>query len=416
MKKTLIFLIIFSFFQCKKDSINPPLAPSNLKSEIISTTKSSLTWTDNSTNEDGFKIERKSTNGIYNEIGSVGLNISSFTDSSLSPGSTYVYRVLSYNKGGKSLTYSNEVSLTTYNIPTLSTINTTSITALTAVSGGEKLNDNGSRIIARGVCWSSNPNPTIKDSIASSIIGSDYTSFKSSIKNLSPNTKYYVRAFATNNAGTGYGDVETFVTFAQSVPIGLTTKSITGIYYYSANSGGTSIMSDGYANITQKGIVWSTNSLPTISLTSKTNDGTGSEQYNSFLGDLKPNTTYYVRAYATNSIGTIYGNELVFKTKETSTPILASGTLKNITTNSALFSDCSVSDDGGYPILARGSCWSTSSNPTILNNKTNDGTSLTYYSSQIINLNPNTTYYIRAYATNSLGTSYGIEKTFTTLQ
>ena len=74
----------------------------------------------------------------------------------------------------------------------------------------------------------------------------------------------------------------------------------------------------------------------------------------------------------------------------------------------------SISSDGGAPVTARGVCWSTSANPTIAGSKTSDGTGTGSFSSELLNLTQNTTYYVRAYATNSVGTAYGQEISFTT--
>ena len=88
-------------------------------------------------------------------------------------------------------------------------------------------------------------------------------------------------------------------------------------------------------------------------------------------------------------------------------PELTTNTVSNITPNAAKCGGNIISD-GGSPIMARGVCWSTSQNPTIANSHTSDGTGMGYYSSKITGLNPQMTYYIRAYATNSKGYSgYG---------
>lgn len=73
-----------------------------------------------------------------------------------------------------------------------------------------------------------------------------------------------------------------------------------------------------------------------------------------------------------------------------------------------------ISSDGGYSITARGVCWSTTPNPTIYSNKTTDGSGTGTFSSSITGLNPSTAYYVRAYATNSMGTTYGTNVSFTT--
>ena len=130
---------------------------------------------------------------------------------------------------------------------------------------------------------------------------------------------------------------------------------------------------------------------------------------------LLANTTYYVKAYATNSAGTAYGNEISFSTLPDATvPSLVTTAISSITSASAV-SGGTITNAGGVTITAKGVCWSTSSGPTIANSKTSNGSGTSGYASTISSLSPNTTYYVRAYATNSVGTGYGNELTFTTL-
>ncbi|GAB1373013.1 hypothetical protein MASR1M45_30770 [Candidatus Kapaibacterium sp.] len=157
---------------------------------------------------------------------------------------------------------------------------------------------------------------------------------------------------------------------------------------------------------------WSTSQNPTIA-NSKTTDGSGIGTYSSSLTGLSANTTYYVRAYATNSVGTAYGDELSF-TSGTTLPSVSTANISNITYNSAQ-SGGNVTNDGGANVTARGVCWSTSQNPTIANSKTTDGSGTGSFSSSITGLQSNTTYYVRAYATNSAGTGYGEQVSFKTL-
>ena len=97
------------------------------------------------------------------------------------------------------------------------------------------------------------------------------------------------------------------------------------------------------------------------------------------------------------------------------TPILsATAAVTNITTTTAT-SGGTVSADGGAPVTARGVCYSATANPTIANNKTVDGTGIGTFTSAITGLASGTTYYVRSYATNSMGTTYGPEIIFTTL-
>jgi len=96
-------------------------------------------------------------------------------------------------------------------------------------------------------------------------------------------------------------------------------------------------------------------------------------------------------------------------------PTLSTTTASSITTTSAT-SGGDITDDGGAVVSARGVCWNTTGSPTITDNITNDGTGAGSFVSNITDLTANTLYYVRAYATNSLGTSYGNEVSFTTLQ
>lgn len=194
-----------------------PVTPSNLVGNVVTNSKIKLSWTDNSTNETGFIIERKAGPDTYVVVGTTSTDINTFSDTSLTPSTTYTYRVYSNNSAGNSPTYSNELILTTtsiVNLPVLTTIAASSITSTSAISGGIVTNDGGGEITARGVCWSTITNPTIALS-TKTIDGSGTGSFISTISSLSANTTYYVRAYATNSIGTNYGDEISFSTTTQ---------------------------------------------------------------------------------------------------------------------------------------------------------------------------------------------------------
>jgi len=292
--------------------------------------------------------------------------------------------------------------------PVLTTTSVTAITQTTGTSGGNITDDGGATVLSRGVCWSINNTPTIAD--YKTLDGAGAGSFVSAISGLSANTIYFVRAYANNNAGTGYGMAMSFTTQPATVPV-LTTAIATAITQNTATSGGT-ITSDGAASITARGVCWSTIQNPTIS-DSKTTDGSGTGDFTSTLTGLIGNTTYHIRAYATNSAGTQYGNQISFKTSPL-IPTLSTTTISSITQTTAT-SGGNVTNDGGATVTARGVCWSTSANPTTANNKTINGTGTGVFTSSITGLTATTTYYLRAYATNIAGTAYGNEITFTTI-
>jgi uncharacterized protein (TIGR02145 family) len=192
----------------------------------------------------------------------------------------------------------------------------------------------------------------------------------------------------------------------------VTTSAVSGINSTSAISGG-NVIDVGGDSVIVKGVCWSTTPNPTVALSTKTNNGTGSGSFTSNVTGLQSNTTYYVRAYASNGVGTAYGNEISFTTLNlptvTTTAITAiAGTTAN--------SGGNVSSDGGSAVTARGVCWSNVPGPTVaLATKTNNGSGTGSFTSNISGLNTNTTYYLRAYATNGVGTAYGNEISFTTL-
>jgi hypothetical protein len=193
----------------------------------------------------------------------------------------------------------------------VTTNNLTNITENTATCGGNVILDGGGTITARGVCWSTNHNPTIEDNKTTN--GSGIGSFTSSLSDLASQTTYYVRAYATNEAGTAYGEEKSFVTLQNIELPTVTTTDITNVGETTATSGG-NVTSDGNGTVTSRGICWSTSPNPTID-DNKTTDSSGTGSYTSNLSNLASQTTYYVRAYATNEKGTAYGEVKSFTTR-----------------------------------------------------------------------------------------------------
>jgi len=292
-------------------------------------------------------------------------------------------------------------------MPSVFTNTVSDITVTGASCGGNVVTNGGSEITARGVCWSTGQNPEISDSVTIDGTGTGY--YNSEITEVDAGITYYVRAYATNSKGTSYGNQEILEIPSNVVFPTVTTTAVTNITANAATSGGT-VTETGGAEVTERGVCWSENQNPTVS-NSKTVDGEGDGQFQSQVAGLLPGT-YYLRAYATNSTGTGYGNTESFTTEKT-LPVLTTKNINNISAMGAV-SGGVITTDGGGTISERGICWSEAPNPTITSEKTSSGSTSASFSVAIAKAAPNTTYYLKAYATNELGTGYGEEKSFTT--
>ena len=346
----------------------------------------------------------------------LGSFVSNITD--LEPNTTYYVRAYATNSEGTS--YGDQVNFMTLEemieLATVKTSLVTSITSTTAVVGGDVTADGGTEVTAKGVCWSASQEPTIEGEHTEN--GAGTGEFTAELSGLEQNTTYYVRAYATNKEGTAYGEEVSFTTLQENVvvkPI-VTTLEIAGLSQTTAVAGG-NVTSDGGAEVTARGVCWSTSQEPTVE-GEHTTDGAGTGEYQSNLSGLTANTTYYVRAYATNSEGTAYGEEISFTTLEEHIvvePTVVTVSVSEVTETTAVTGG-NVTSDGGGEVSARGVCWSTSQEPTVEGAHTTDGTGVGEFVSHLTDLNDNTTYYVRAYATNEQGTSYGEQMSFTTVK
>jgi uncharacterized repeat protein (TIGR02543 family) len=198
-----------------------------------------------------------------------------------------------------------------------------------------------------------------------------------------------------------------------SSPTPPVTTPVSAILATTAESGGTGIVSDSNALITSKGVCWNLSGAPTTG-DPKTIDGNGTGDFSSAITGLIPGLTYYVRAYATNSAGTSYGNELSFATSSSATPPLVTTLPVSTITVTTATGGGNITTDGGAPLTASGLCWNTTGAPTIVDATTNVGVNTGIFSSTMTGLTSSTVYHVRAYATNPAGTAYGAEVTFTT--
>ncbi|PWG79402.1 fibrobacter succinogenes major paralogous domain-containing protein, partial [Pararcticibacter amylolyticus] len=330
----------------------------------------------------------------------------------LDPVTKYYVRAYAVNNQGTA--YGNEVSFTTPPaLPTVTTSYATAISKSSVLTGGQVMKDGGAAVTQRGVIWSTDPNFNPDTVVVNKTVdGSGTGKFNSTVTNMTMSISYYIRAYATNSAGTAYGNQVT-ITIFPTAPV-LNTIELTDVTGTSVKTGG-EITSDGGAPVTLKGMCWATHTNPTVD-DSRTYNGDGTDTWKITLSGLKPNTLYYVRAYAVNKIGTAYGIERTFQTNGIPT-LTATRPVTDIIATTATGGG-EVTDDGRSKILSRGIVWSIYSNPDVsLSTKTVDTTVHTIGSflAKMKGLSPNTTYYVRAYATNAVGTGYGSQVQFTTL-
>jgi hypothetical protein len=324
----------------------------------------------------------------------------------LGPGKTYYVRA--YVKSGIEVMYGIYVQFITLNgLATLTTRDVTNITINSATIEGDIVSVNGDVVLARGICWDTLSSVNLTKKTGFTQNGSGLGPFQGEIAGLIPGKTYYVKAWAITNIDTTYGESKKFTTLNGLAT--LTTTSISSITSISATCGG-EITYDGGASITSKGVCWSTTQNPTKS-NNKTIDGSGNGPFTSSITGLSPGVNYYVRAYATNSVTTSYGNQQSLTAKNG----LATVTTTTISQISAttVVSGGIITEDGGSPILERGICWGATQNPTTLNSKTINGSGIGAFISNIEGLMIGQTYYLRAYATNNITTSYGTQQSFT---
>ncbi|MBI9089419.1 MAG: hypothetical protein JEZ12_09385 [Desulfobacterium sp.] len=350
--------------------------------------------------------DSKTTEGA---AGSTGAFTSNMTG--LSAGTLYHYRAYATNTVGNS--YGADVTFTTDpEAPTVTTQAATSLTGSTATGNGNITDLGAPNPTQHGVCWSTSANPTIGDSLTTEGVAGSTGAFTSTMAGLASNTLYHYRAYATNTAGTVYGGGQTFTTLQTPM---VTTQAATVVATTTATGNG-NITDLGSPNPTEHGVCWSTTANPTTGDSKTTEGAVGSTgAFTSSMTGLSAGTLYHVRAYATNTGGTSYGADITFTTDPVA-PTVTTQAATSVDTTTAT-GNGNLTDLGAPAPTEHGVCWSTSANPTITDSNTTKGVAgaTGAFTSEMTGLTPETTYHYRAYATNTAGTVYGADQTFTTL-
>lgn len=321
------------------------------------------------------------------------------------------YHIRAYAKNNLGIGYSETKTFQTGSdalLPTVSTLSISNISYHSVLCMGEVSSDGGAALTRRGVCWSMEPGPTVN---SNNIVTNEAEigEYSITIDGLEPSTDYYVRCFATNEAGTAYGEEFSFTT-TNGAPT-VTTTNVTDITVTGAKAGG-NVTDSGMSAVIERGICWGTEENPSLD-DYHTNNGSGEGEFEVTLKGLIPGTTYHVRAYARNSQEVAYGLDIPFTTED-ELPTVETGAISFVASHSIQIRG-EVTHEGASAVTEKGFCWSTRPNPSITDNHVNCGSGIGEFTSPIGNLSSATTYYIKAYAINSSGIKYGGEKSFVTL-
>jgi uncharacterized protein (TIGR02145 family) len=294
-------------------------------------------------------------------------------------------------------------------IPTISTFSITNITDVTASGGGLITSDGGAEVSTRGVCYSTQENPTTLDPKTTD--GNGTGQFISSLTGLDPGSLYHVRAYATNSVGTSYGADLSFSTLGQ-VPEAL-PQLATNILTTSVTLNGTvnanyvpTIVTFEYGVTTSYG--------QTVTASQSPVSGNSLTNVTAYISGLSEGTTYHFRIKTVNSLGTTFSTDIMFTTlgqmpeaiTQSATNISVTGATLNGTVNANYLSTTVTFEYGT----------TTSYGQTVIAVQSPvTGNSAITISAAISDLNQGTTYHFRIKAVNSLGTAYGEDETFTTL-
>jgi uncharacterized protein (TIGR02145 family) len=292
--------------------------------------------------------------------------------------------------------------------PTLTTSAITNITGTTATSGGTITNEGSGTVISRGVCWSIGSTPTISNS--KTVDGAGAGSFISNMSSLNVATTYYVRAYATNSVGTGYGMAMSFSTMGKA-PTAL-TNSATNITTSSATLNG--LINANYLS-TVVTFEYGTTTNYGNSLTISQNPITGNidTAVSANASGLLGGTVYHFRVKTVNSIGTIYGDDMSFTTLgqlPTASTQAATNILQTTTTLNGIVNPNYLQTTVTFEY---GTTTNYSSIISAEQNPVSDNSNVSV-TANINGLTVATIYHFRVKAVNSLGTSYGNDMTFIT--
>ena len=318
------------------------------------------------------------------------------------------------NSGNKQLvvTATNNFQVTKLNV-----LPTTAITSTSATLNGEVVEDGSPIYTERGFVYAETTQPTIDNAIQKITVPfTDDKTFSAAINNLTLGKKYYVRTYAVQAGREVYSTNEVSFTAEGSVLPKVITKSATDISRSEGKAIAMGMVTEvGDPVYSERGFVYGTTHNPIIQNATKVKvEGSGLGEYFTTLSDLQLGNIYYVRAYATNTVGVAYGEEQLLDFNPI-LPVVVTNEVTDISagTKSATF-HATITNAGDPVYTERGFVYGKSPNPTTDNANiiTIKGNSKGTYDSEVQNLDANQTYYVRAYVVSTIGVTYGEQVEF----
>jgi len=333
----------------------------------------------------------------------------------LSPGTKYYIQAFMTNDFG-TVTGAIDSLVTISGKGEVQTLKPANIHATSASTGGLIVQPGDGNILFLGVYYSTTAGFAVKDSVLFNppVTSGNYTC---QLTNLNLNTKYYVKAFITNNYGTSTGETDSLTTSTGEAGVvwtGDNPKSLgftNATFSATANDGG-----DATVMVVERGFCCATSPSPDIN-DDTVHCGSGTGLFEGAVTGLIANQRYYVRPYVKSQYGQItYGSDVSFETKD-NRPTVSTKDVGTISDGNAEVGG-NLIDTGSIVVTDIGICYSTTNTAPDINDDTihlaipagfkGD------FSGQLTKLTGGTTYYLRAYATNTNGTRYGETKQFTT--
>lgn len=321
-----------------------------------------------------------------------------------------IYYIRPYVKDGECYAYGKIDRLDILFLPIVYTNEPSDVISNSATLHGDVRDDGGTEVIRRGFFYTEGYISAYEDASWHTVNVGNGVGEYSRVLLLDPNRYYSYCAFAENERGMSYGEIKSFTTGVCLVQ--MTLPVVLDVTSTSLRISCT-IVHDGGEAPSELGYFISENKISDINDAIKTQTDVSS--FECELTGLKRNTVYYVMPYVINSAGISCGPEVDVRTLA-ELPTVQTCDVAQITDESALCGGLIV-DDGDADITSSGIVWGMSENPTISGvGLIENSTALNYFETKLTGLLPNCLYYVRAYAVNSVGISYGENICFRTLQ